>query len=63
MTYNVFSGTLNFTQSTTKNTVWTIKTFPGGGTTTFGGGMAISGGGTPNTGGGTVFRLNLGLLF
>jgi len=36
----------------TKNTVWTIKSFPGGGTT-------ISGGGTANTGGGTAFRLNL----
>ena len=36
----------------TTNTVWTIKTFPGGGTTTFGGGTpgkAISGGATPNT--------------
>ena len=31
-----------------ENTVWTIKTFPGGGT-------AISGGGTPNAGGGTAF--------
>ena len=40
----------------TKNTVWTIKTFPGGGTTTFGGGTAISGGGTPNTGGGRSLR-------
>jgi len=34
-----------------KNTVWTMKIFPGGGTTTFGGGM-------PNTGGGTAFQLN-----
>ena len=40
--------------------MWTIKTFPGGGTTTFVGGTAISGGGTPkNTGGGTALRLNL----
>ena len=36
--------------------MWTINTFPGGGTTTFGGGTAISGGGTPNTNGGTAFR-------
>ena len=34
----------------TKNTAWTRKTFPGGGT-------AIDG--TPNIGGGTAFRLNL----
>ena len=40
----------------TKNTVWTIKTFSGGGTITFGGRTAISGGGTPNTDGGMAFR-------
>ena len=36
-----------------------MKTFPGGGTTTFGGGTAISGSGMPDTGCGTAFRLNL----
>ena len=42
-----------------KNTVWTMKIFPGGRTTTFGGGTAISGGGKLNTGGEMVFRLNV----
>ena len=40
----------------TKNRVWTTKTCPGGGTTTFGGETAISAGGMPNTGGTTASR-------
>ena len=41
----------------TENTVWTIKTKPGGGSTTLGGGTAISSGGPPDTDGGTRSRL------
>ena len=36
--------------------MWTTKTLPDGGTTTFGGGTAISGDEMPNAGGGTTFR-------
>ena len=39
-----------------ESTLWAIKTFPCGGTTTIGGGTAMSGGATPNVVTSGLFR-------